>query len=869
MKTPLSWISLYTPLESLLAKHSTKELAHEYSIHTAEIDGIEEHFLDKVVVGKVISCEKHPESKKLSIVRVNLGNIGEETILTGAANIVDTIYVAVAVVGAVLPGDFVIGERMMAGMMSRGMICSDDELGLATERAEGIMNLEEHWDADTLETMLGKSFFDLTLPFVGLDGNIYNYPLRDTTFEIDNKFITNRPDLFSVYGNAREWHAVFDIPYSSFWWKELSRSDWGFSGTKNLPPFGHPLSKEGLETFPVTIETNKVFSYYAVKMEWVNVDQSPFGMRIMMERAGLTPKMDIVDITNCIMTEFGQPMHAFDADKIIGGIIVRMARSGEKILALNGTEYELTPDDMVIADHEKPIAVAWVIGGMESAVSRDTKNIIWESACFDPINVRLTSQRLGIRTDSSTRYEKSLDPLLPASVLPRVLEYMEFLGKSINITATSSYLDEKRVNQITIDIDYEFINMKAGVEIPRETVNAILERLGFGVSIIPGLTRNPSENKDSSWITGFLSSQEWQSIRVTVPSWRASKDISIKEDIAEEVARVYGYDTVPLTPLTANFSISQKNTDISLRNNTLEFFSKRGWNEAYNYSFTSEKLDTALGMSDMSDAIWVRNAFNEDYTHMRRSLANRLFENITVNTKYSEHLQFFEIGKVYSKTGKMNAGNAKLLEKQTSKPFAEQKMIAGVTTGKSLLSFRENLEDFLTESLGYLPPLYQWEREVLPFLHPGVSGEYREGDIVIARFGQVHPMSAEAYDIPASTLYFEVDYEVLLELQNDKEILFHPISKYQTIPRELNFVLTENTRTGDIAHMIDATHPWIQNVVVDSIYRDDAKIGKNKKSVNFSFILSNIDGTISDEDALMVQNAVIEKMREQGYGLRQ
>lgn len=823
MKTPLSWISLYTPLTSLLTKHTTKELAHEYSIHTAEIDGIEEHFLDKVVVGKVISCEKHPESKKLSIVRVNLGSLGEETILTGAANIVDTTYVAVAVVGAVLPGDFVIGERMMAGMMSRGMICSDDELGLATERAEGIMNLEEHWNKDVLEKMLGKSFFDLTLPFVGLDGKVYNFPLRDTTFEIDNKFITNRPDLFSVHGNAREWHAVFDIPFTEYTSK--------------------PLEQKG--GFPVKIETNKVLSYHAVKMEGVTIDQSPFGTKVMMERAGLAPKMDIVDITNCIMTEFGQPMHAFDADKIVGGIIVRMAKKGEKILALNGTEYELTTEDMVIADYEKPIAIAGVIGGMESAVSETTTNIVWESACFDAVTVRLTAQRHGIRTDASTRYEKSLDPLLPAFVLPRVVEYMNFLGKKVNITATSSYLDEKSVNHITIEVDYAFINMKAGVEIEQKTIQAILKRLGFDFS----------ETKSG--------------LSIIVPSWRASKDISIKEDIAEEVARVYGYDSVPLTPLTANFSISKKNADKSLRNTVLEFFSRRGWNEAYNYSFTSKKLDSALGFDDMSDAVGVRNAFNEDYTHMRRSLANRLFENIAANTKYSENLRFFEIGKVYSKTGKMNAGNASLLQSQKSKPFAEQKMVAGVATGVSLSAFRENLEDFLTDILGYIPPLHQRESGVLPFLHPGVSGEYREGELVIARFGQVHPMSAESYEMPPSTLYFEVDYEVLLELQLDKEIIFHPISKYQTISRELNFVLPETTRTGEIAHMIDATHPWIQNVVVDSIYRDDAKLGKNRKSVNFSFTLSNIEDTISDEDALSVQNTVIAKMKENGFELRQ
>lgn len=305
MKIPLSWISLYSPLSSLLSKYNIRDLAHEYSIHTAEIDGIEEHFLDKVVVGKVVSCEKHPESKKLSIVQVDLGELGHETILTGAPNISEATYVPVAIVGAVLPGDFVIGERMMAGMMSRGMICGADEISMSTEPSTGIMILEEDWDTAILQSMIGKSFFDLTLPFPGKNGEIYHYPLRDTTFEIDNKFITNRPDLFSVVGNAREFHAVFEVPFSPYIPSEIVAEK---------------------HTLGTKIETPNCLSYHLMKMENIKVGTSPYGISLMMERAGLGPKMDIVDITNLLMTELGQPMHAFDADKIQGDISVRMAQ---------------------------------------------------------------------------------------------------------------------------------------------------------------------------------------------------------------------------------------------------------------------------------------------------------------------------------------------------------------------------------------------------------------------------------------------------------------------------------------------------------------------------------------------------------------
>lgn len=270
----------------------------------------------------------------------------------------------------------------------------------------------------------------------------------------------------------------------------------------------------------------------------------------------------------------------------------------------------------------------------------------------------------------------------------------------------------------------------------------------------------------------------------------------------------------------------------------------------------------------MSPAVGVRNAFNEDYTHMRRSLANRLLENISINRKYSDTLKFFEIGKIYSKIGVMSQSNQALLSAQSSKPFSERKIFAGVATGSTIEALRQDMEVFLRNTLGFIPPLHA-NNQALPFLHPGISGEYREGDLVIGRFGRIHPMTAESYDIPNDTLYFEIEYEALLTLQSDKEILFYPISKYQTVSRELNFILDEHVQTGEVARAINAVHPWIGNVVVDSVYRDDAKIGNNKKSVNFSFTLTNLDDTISDEDAMTVQNAIIDKMRRQGFELRQ
>ncbi len=823
MKTPLNWISLYTPLAPLTNKRSITKLAHEYSIHTAEIDGIESHYIDKVVIGKVITCEKHPDSKKLSIVDVQIWKDEKTTILTGAPNISEATYVPVALVGAVLGGDFTIGDRMMAGMMSRGMICGADEIGLATESDGGIMVLENIWYKDLLESRIGESLFDLTLSFPGMNETKYEYSLRDTIFEIDNKFITNRPDLFGVYGNAREWGAVFGLPFN---------------------PYIPKNRTENSQKLPLKIETNRCLAYNAIRMDNITVSKSPIGISLMMERAGLAPKMDLVDITNLILTEFGQPMHVFDADKISGIITVRLAKTGEKLMALNGVEYKLTPEDMIIADDNWPIALAGVIGGMDSAVSTETTNVIWESATFDAVSVRLSAQRHGIRTDASTRYEKSLDPLLASFATSRIWDYLEFLGKNIVLEAVGSYIDTKQVNIPIIDVDYEFINMKAGVNIPHETVNKILNDLGF-------------------WIS---STQSW--IQVTVPSHRASKDISIKEDIAEEVIRVYGYDNIANVSLGSNSGISTRNQMKSLRDISLDFWKHQNWNEVYNYSFTNQILDTQIWYENMIDAVGIQNAFNVEYTHMRRSLSVRLFDNIAKNRNIQSTLRFFEIGKVYHKDNQYSETISTLLKNTKESPYGEVPMIAWASTSDSIESLRKSIESYLSETLGYIPPLHQDHIVGLPFLHPGITGEYREWDQILATFGRVHPGTAESFDIPPDTLYWEMNIWLILSRYTLRETRVSPISKFQSIPRELSFVMDESAQTGKIAQDIETFHPWISTVHVGSIYRDENKLWVGKKSVNFVFSLTSHEDTISDNEALIIQNGIIETMSLKGCHIR-
>lgn len=803
MKIPLSWISLSTDIDSLLTQKNTTEIAHHFSTHTAEIEAIETCFFDKVVIGKVLTCEKHPDSKKLSIVEIDVGWSTPLTILTGAPNISEAHYVPVALVWAVLAGGFTIGERMMAGMKSAGMICGIDEVWLSRSTPEWIMILENIWDSGMLEKMIGTSFYDLTLPFPGHDWETASFSLRDTVFEIDNKSITNRPDLFSIRGNAREFHTLFNTP----------------------PLRAQSTLNDRFPVLDIYVQTPLCLAYNALKIDNISVSRSPFWLSLMMERAWLTPKLDCIDITNAIMIELWQPMHVFDAERIVGNITIRLARKGESILALDNRKYDLLDHDIVIADDEKVLAIAWIIGGVDSAVSENSKHIIFESACFDAPTIRLTAQRLGIRTEASTRFEKSLDPTLARTSIPRILDYLKFLWK--NVSPVWIYNYEVESSPINITVPYSFLDWKIGVVIEKENTQNILERLGFWVEL-------------------------WDdTMNIEVPSWRATKDISTKEDIAEEIARVSGYEHIGEKPLVWNIWLVKKNLmrDTELR--ALSHFSQRGWDEVYNYSFSNATLDTMIWYRDQSDAIKVTNAFNIEYTHMRRSLAGRLLLNLKENQKYQKSLSFFEVGNVSAKNN----------------IFREKKVLGGITTKKGLELVRSDIESFLqTIVRGAVLSIHQ--ACVLPFLHPNVTGQYGINGETVWTFGAIHPETQDAFELVGDVYYFELDLEKIVTLRQSEEFAFHDIQRYPSIPRELNFIIPERLPIWEVALSLDAIHPWISHVTVSSIFQDFEKIGPWKKSVTFHFFLGNPDATLSDSDAWVIQNLIIEAMKNKGYVLR-
>ncbi len=766
---------------------------------------------DKVVVAKVVSTRPHPDSDHLNLVALDCGPLGSRHIVCGAENVRTAKYVAVAMVGAKLGAnqDFEIKLSKIRGEASEGMICSEDELGLQEERAAGIIPLENHFPESLLESKLGTPFYDLLITVPGNGTETYSFLIKDTIFEIDNKFITNRPDLFSAEGNAREFGAIFSLPFKPYIGK--------------LPTISGKLS--------VQIETPNVLSYDLISVENIKTGKSPFGIDFMLRKAGLSPKYDLVDITNYIMTELGQPMHSFDASKVVGNVVVRQAKDGEIMLALDSKEYTLTSKDIVIADSEKVLAIAGVIGGMSSAVSETTDHVYFEAACFDPVSVRLTSQRLGIRTDASMRFEKSLDPTLASRAMPRVFDLLKFLGKEGTCTGAFSYLNQERVNNITINTDLAFVEKKLGLPVSRERAEDILVRLGFDVS---------------------FAGDEFS---VKVPSWRATKDISIKEDLVEEIGRVNGYDLVPNTPITGPFSIAEKNATIELRNRINSYFSGAKFFETYNYSFSNQKKDAIVGFADDSNAVHIQNAFNVEYTIMRRSMIPGLLEAAAENLKQEKNFSFFELGRIHEKFGENE--------------FSESKSLAGVSVGQDISTMRVALDGFLRAVLPGKTFTVEQGTENIASFHPNKSGRYVVDGEVLVTFGSLHPAVAESFGLAnVEVVLFEVDYQKLSHHFATADYRFAEIGKYPGITRELNFVFEETIPVSSVIAKIASVSPILSNFSVVDTFRDTAKVGEGKKSVTFSFLIQDITKTITDEEALSIQEKIIKKLEGEGVMLR-
>ena len=780
---------------------SPAEIALKLTTHTAEVENFfdqKDQFLG-VVVGKVLSVEKHPQADRLNLAKVDIKKEILD-IVCGALNLEEGQLVPVATIGTILHGGIEIKESEIRGEKSSGMICAEDELGLGADH-EGIMILDK-------KAKIGESFASYL-------------KTNDIIFEIDNKSLSNRPDLFSHYGIARELSAIFSLDLKAY------------------QDFVVELEKiEAEDKLEVEVEKKEVCPrYMAVKVEGIKIKESPEWLKNKLIAIGQKPVNNVIDLGNYVMFEMGQPLHIFDAEKI-KKINVRLAKKNEVIETLDEKERTLLEDDIVISDGSLPIAIAGIMGGKDSAVSDKTSSIIIESANFKDTYIRRTSQRLGIRTEASIRYEKSLDTELPEIGLKRFLKLLKEILPDIKVVSNIADIKGQQTEKKEINFSYLWLENKIGQTIERKEAFEYLNKLGFEV--------NEDEDK----------------IKVVVPVWRATKDINIKEDILEEVLRLHGYDNIKSSLPREELSAPTKNEERELERKIKNFFAlKYSLFEVYNYSFVNSDQLNKLEI-DFTNYLKLAQPLSDNQTYLRQSLITNLILNIKTNQAKADRLGFFELGKVFYN----NPGNIKKDPSKTEVlPHQESKLAFIISDNsndlflqakgmaQSLFNYISNgkveLEFLLTENLA------NWsdknEKVIISFL-----GEK------IGIISTLKKEIAEKMGIKKKVVFGEINMNDVLKISQNFSIpVFTEVPRYPAVIRDLAFVVDEEIMYNDIRKEIVNFSPLINSLELFDVYQGD-NLEKGKKSLAFHISYLSLDKTLTAKEVDELQKNLIVVLSE-------
>ena len=577
----MNWIRDFVDLSGL----DINKLIQQFSLSTAEVEN--EIFykgsdVEGIVVAEIKSVEDHPESKKLHLLKVDIGEEELVDVVCGAPNVRVGMKTAFAKVGARI-GEIVIAPRPLAGAMSYGMCCSEKELGISEDNS-GIMDLD-------VSLPNGKDMKEV-------------FDIDDIVFEVDNKSLTNRPDLWGHYGIAREFAAL-----SGRELKSLDVAD--LSAYSDLP------------SLDIRIENDDCLRYSGIRFDNVSVNVSPMNMRIRLYYCGMRAINFLTDMTNYLMLEVGQPMHAFDSRKV-EKIRVKKFEKPFEFKTLDGVVRNIDENTLMICNDDVPVAVAGIMGGLDSEIVEDTTSLTLESACFDPVSVRKSSARLAHRTDASQRYEKTLDPELTAVAVARFVKLLTEIDSEAKVI--SSFTDDykRTYERNTITLDKAYVDRYTGIgdAISNEHIEKTLKALGFDV-----------EAEDGRFT-------------VKVPSWRATKDVTMKADLIEEITRIYGYDNfVPYTPKSALYPVRME-TEKSVEDNLKDILVKRfALHELHSYVWAYYDEFKKLGI-EVSDNVKILNATNPNLETLRRSIVPTQLCQVKVNTGYASDFGVFEIGRV-------------------------------------------------------------------------------------------------------------------------------------------------------------------------------------------------------------------------------
>ncbi len=791
MNLSMRWLHEFIDIQMDPREFSEAITISGSKVESYETEGAE---IQNVVTGKILSIEKHQDSDHLVICQVDVGAPEPVQIVTGASNLTVGDVVPAALDGSTLPGGVKIKKGKLRGVASNGMLCSLGELGLTKNDfphaiEDGIFVLDEECDLT-----LGKPIQEA----IGLN---------DTKVEFE--ITSNRPDCFSVIGLAREAAATFQ--------KEL---------TLHTPVVkaGHGSCAGMLD---VKIEAADLCSLYSARIvKHVRVKPSPRWMRERLRAMGVRPINNIVDITNYVMLEYGQPMHAFDLRFIEDGKIrVRRAQNGETITTLDGVQRTLTDKNLVIADAKKPVAIAGVMGGEYSGIMDDTTTIVFESACFDGTSVRTTARDQGMRTDASSRYEKGLDyhNCLPA--LERACELVELLDAGDVLDGI--ICDDKSVdNSRNIPLQADWINRFLHTDLSADEMKAILTKLGC----------------------------TFDGDTILVPTFRP--DLVHKADIAEEIARFYGYNKIVSTPLSGSAQ-GQYTPRQKFETTITQTMLAMGLSEIMTYSFISPKYYDKIALpadSPLRKSVTISNPLGEDTSVMRTTALPSMLETLARNfNNRNEEVALFELASEYLPTGE-------------ELPCEKTTLLAGLYGKQADFFVAKGMVERLLSVLSVTGCEYEACVDQ-PSYHPGRCAVLKVGDTQIGILGQVHPAVAENYGMDTAVVSFSLDVDSLFQLACPEKT-YVPLPKFPAVTRDLALICEQDLPVRELEKAIQSGGgALLESIQLFDVYQGE-QIDAGKKSVAFRLCLRSSDTTLTDDAANAVMKKVMKQLEKIGAVLR-
>ena len=783
----MNWISDFVDLSGL----DKLKLIDQFSLSTAEVENdiyFKGSDLSGVVVAEIKSVENHPDSKKLHLLKVDAGESELTDVVCGAPNVRVGMKTAFAKVGAKI-GEIEIAPRKLAGYLSNGMCCSEKEIGISDDNS-GIMEITDDIPNGT----------DLKSV----------YAIDDIIFEVDNKSLTNRPDLWGHYGIAREFAALSGRPLKDIGGVDLSKYD-------------------SLPKVDMKIEDSLCQRYSCLQVENIKRTVSPVDMRIRLYYCGMRAINFLADLTNYLMLEMGQPMHAFDSRKV-EKIRIKRFDTPFTFQTLDGVERNIDENTLMICNDNTPVAIAGIMGGLDSEIVDDTTTLTLESATFNAASVRKSTVRLAHRTDASMRYEKCLDPEMTVTAIARFVELLQKYddGASVVSALTDDYA--YHYDNVELKFDKAFVDKYTGIDISNDTIVKTLKSLGFGVEL------------------------ENDSFIVDVPSWRATKDVTMKADIIEEITRIYGYDNFDIHTAVAPLYPVRPSIEKTVEDKIKDLLVKRfSLHELHSYVWSYYDELKAIGL-DADGVIKLDGATNPNIETIRRSIIPTQLCQVKSNTSFALRFGIFEIGRVV--TGLDENNNCIEKKKLAITLFSK---IAPV----SVLFYKlRDILEIMSDDIKHKPLTFEAKQAEYPYQHPvNLNRVFCDG-VEIGEIGIVYPTVQKKIDKKASIVYAEIDVDAFANIENASIQYIEP-SRFPEMEIDLSFI--SKTFAPISIAIAEAKSPLVKNVYVTDIYEDE---NDGSKSITTRIVFAHPERTLTKEEVTEVTDQIIGSLKAKGIELK-